>query len=115
MSARVHGHGHRVWNLHGGGLGLGLWWFRGPRVQRGAACGPGHRRTGSVELRARRAWDIPPSPSHPMPLRQLNPLPWGVRGAGTWRAGDRLLAASGNHKGQEQQGISSLFTTLVVG
>ena len=40
------------------------------RVQRGAAYGTGHRRTGSVGLRACRVWDIlppHPSPSHPIP------------------------------------------------
>ena len=53
----VHGHGHRAWHFQCAGLGVGLWWFMWPRVQRGAAYGPGHWRTGSVRLRACQAVD----------------------------------------------------------
>ena len=35
-------------------------WLRG---QRGAACGTGHRRTGSVGLQACQVLDIPPPPA----------------------------------------------------
>ena len=52
-----------VWKLHCAGLGLGLRWFMWLR----AAFGMGHRRTGSVGLRACRvlgslASHPPPSP-----------------------------------------------------
>ena len=55
------------WKLHCAGLGLGLWWCVWLRVQRGAACGTGHHRTGSVGLHASRVLDMLPSPPIPPP------------------------------------------------
>ena len=82
-------HGHRVWELHCAGRGLGVRWSVWLRVQRGAPYGTGHRRIGSVWPRALAGVGHSPIPSHPpVPHQPANKqwpgcMSWGWGPCGT--------------------------------